>query len=189
MVKLQLAIFASGSGSNAVNIINHFNNDNRVDVSFIYTNKSDAPIIEKARSMSVDVIVGDNAKSNDGDYLLDICKKVDFIILAGFLRKIPEKVISAFSDRIINVHPSLLPKYGGKGMYGANVHKAVIEAKENLSGITIHYVNEEFDKGRIIAQFSTALSQEDDATDVQRKVQVLEQDYFPVVIEKELLRK
>lgn len=189
MSKVQLAIFASGSGSNAVNIINHFKNDERVDVSFIYTNKSDAPIIEKAKALGQNVVVGNNVKSDDGKFLVDLCRMADFIVLAGFLRKIPKELIEKYAEKIINVHPSLLPKYGGKGMYGANVHKAVKENKEEMSGITIHYVNEEFDKGRIIAQFSTALNQGDTIEEIQQKVQKLEQDYFPIVLEKELLRK
>ncbi len=189
MTKIKLALFASGSGSNALNIIDHFSNHSSVEIGFVLTNKNDAPVIEKANVKGVEVLVFSNDEVADGEFLSKVCleKGINFIILAGYLRKIPAELLHNYSEKMINVHPALLPKFGGQGMYGNNVHKAVIDAKETETGITIHYVNEHFDEGRKIAQFHCALNETDTVESVQAKVQRLEHAYFPFVIEKTIL--
>jgi phosphoribosylglycinamide formyltransferase-1 len=189
MVKIKLALFASGSGSNALKIIDYFSSHPSVEVAFVLSNKKDAPIVEAAQKKGVKVHVFNNEEVADGDFLSKICLEegVDFIILAGYLRKIPEQLLVNYSDKIINVHPALLPKYGGKGMYGKHVHESVLKNKEKETGITIHYVNENFDEGRIIAQFHCTVFEEDTLKSVQDKIQYLEHSYFSVVIEKTIM--
>ena len=179
MSKTRLAIFASGKGSNALNIINHFNGNPEIEVAFILSNKKDAPILEHAKSAGVQTY----------SFLSSFCQEqnIDFIILAGYLRLIPAELIENFSNKIINIHPSLLPKFGGKGMYGSNVHNAVIEAKETSTGISIHFVNSEFDSGRLIAQFTCEVQNADTLEIIQNKIHLLEQAYYPIVIEKTIL--
>lgn len=189
MEKKRVAIFASGSGSNAMNLITHFNGHSAIEVAFVMTNNSDAGIIEKAEEAGVDVVVLSNEDVSKSEILLSICDEanVSWIVLAGYLRLVPAAFIHHFENRIINLHPSLLPKYGGKGMYGQHVHKAVVENGERESGITIHFVNSEFDKGRIIAQFRCAVLEEDTYSDVDRKIRILEQSYLPTVVERTIL--
>jgi phosphoribosylglycinamide formyltransferase 1 len=184
MAKIKLALFASGSGSNALKIMDFFSDSTEVEVTFLLCNKKDAPIVKLAGDKQIEVFVFSNEEVENGFFLVDFCqkKKIDVIILAGYLRKIPSKLIQNFPERIINIHPSLLPKHGGKGMYGKFVHEAVLKNKDTETGITIHFVNEEFDKGRIIAQYSCAVSSEDTLEDVQRKIQELEHTYFSEVI-------
>ncbi len=185
----RVAIFASGSGSNAMNLIQHFKGHSSVEIAFVLTNNSSAGIIEKAESVGIKTIVFSNAQVNQGDVLRDLCKEenISWIVLAGYLRLVPADFIDAYENRIINLHPALLPKFGGKGMFGQHVHRAVVESGETESGITIHFVNSEFDKGRIIAQFRCGVNTEDTAADVDRKIRVLEQNYLPTVIEKTIL--
>jgi phosphoribosylglycinamide formyltransferase-1 len=189
MKMIRLAIFASGTGSNAINIIQFFKASATVEVVFVLSNKSDARIVTTAKEEGVDVKVVSNQQVEDATTLLELCQtnQIDFIILAGFLRKIPEQLIAAFPDRIINIHPALLPKYGGKGMYGANVHKAVLENKETESGITIHYVNAEFDKGEIIAQFKCEIGENETLETLQSKIHQLEHANFPTVIKNTIV--
>jgi len=189
MVKIKLALFASGSGSNALKIIDYFSFHPSIEVAFVLSNKKDAPIVEAAQKKGVKVHVFNNEEVADGDFLSKICLEegVGFIILAGYLRKIPQQLLVNYSDKIINVHPALLPKYGGKGMYGKHVHEAVLKNKETETGITIHYVNENFDEGRIIAQFHCAVFKEDTLKSIQNKIQYLEHSYFSVVIEKTIM--
>lgn len=189
MIKTRLALFASGAGSNALNIIDHFKNNERIEVAFVLTNRIDAQVIEASKKKFIPTIVLDNIQVADGEFLSDLCKKekIDFIILAGYLRLIPKKFIEYFPERIVNVHPALLPKFGGKGMYGENVHLAVLEKKETESGITIHFIDEHFDQGRIIAQFYCEIDSEETLTTLKKKIQVLEHSYFPLVIEKTIL--
>lgn len=186
MRKKRVAIFASGSGSNAMNLINHFNGHTNTEISFVLTNNSNAGIIQTAKQESVEMIVLSNEDVAQGDVLLSICEEaeIDWIVLAGYLRLVPADLINAYEGRIINLHPALLPKFGGKGMYGQHVHQAVVESRETESGITIHFVNSEFDKGRIIAQFKCEVKRQDTAEDVDRKIRILEQSYLPTVIEK-----
>jgi phosphoribosylglycinamide formyltransferase-1 len=189
MTKIKLALFASGSGSNAINIIDHFSNHPSVEIGFVLSNKQEAPIVEKAKLKGVKVLVFSNDEVADGNFLSKVCleNEIHFIVLAGYLRKIPAELLQNYAEKMINVHPALLPKFGGQGMYGNNVHKAVLEAKENETGITIHFVNEHFDEGRMIAQFHCALNNTDTVESIQAKVQNLEHAYFPIVIEKTIL--
>ena len=189
MKKIKLAIFASGAGSNALNIINYFADHSSIEIVFVLTNNKDAIVIEKARLKGVEVVIFSNDEVADGNLLsnLSLKKEIDYIILAGYLRKIPTELLKNYSGKIINLHPALLPKFGGKGMYGNNVHKAVLEAKAIETGITIHFVNEHFDEGKIIAQFYCVINEKDTIESITSKVQKLEHTYFPLVIEKTIL--
>ena len=189
MGKIKIAIFASGKGSNAINIISFFKNHNLIQVSFVLSYKANAPVLNSAKKIGVETKCYNKKLTEDGEFLTQVCKtaKIDWIILAGYLKLIPEKVISTYKDKIINIHPSLLPKYGGKGMYGLNVHKEVLKNKEKESGITIHFVNEKFDEGRIIAQFYCEIKPEDTLLEVEQKIKMLEQKYFPTIIQKSIL--
>lgn len=189
MDKKRVAIFASGSGSNAMNLIHHFKGHSSIEVAFVLTNNSSAGIIEKAEGIGVKTIVLSNAEVAKGDVLKSLCEQenIHWIVLAGYLRLVPAGFINSYENRIINLHPALLPKFGGKGMFGQHVHRAVVESGETESGITIHFVNSEFDKGRIIAQFRCSVKAEDTASDLDRKIRVLEQSYLPTVVEKTIL--
>jgi phosphoribosylglycinamide formyltransferase-1 len=185
MIQQKIAIFASGAGSNALNIIDYFKGNEQIEIAFILSNNEKAGIINFAREGGTKVIVCSNSDVESENFLKDLCLEngIDYIILAGFLRKIPQDLIIQFPEKIINIHPSLLPKFGGSGMYGKNVHIAVIEKKESTTGISIHFVNAEYDKGRIIAQFSCELSQNETLESVQAKIHGLEMENFPRVIE------
>ncbi len=184
-----MAIFASGQGSNALNIIAHFENHPEIEITFVLSNRADAKVLEEAKKLGVDTLHFENSKVEDGPFMTALCAShhIDFIVLAGYLRKIPELLIDHYPERIFNIHPALLPKFGGAGMYGKFVHEAVISGKETETGISIHYVNAEFDSGRIIAQFRCLVEPHDTLEEVTQKVQQLEQAYFPVVIEKTIL--
>ena len=190
MEKKRLAIFASGSGSNAINLIKHFDEHPMIETAFVLTNNAKAGIIDKAERAGVKIIVLTNTDVSSSTVLDSICKEenVSWIVLAGYLRLVPSNFIDRFENKIINLHPALLPKFGGKGMFGQNVHRAVVESGEKESGITIHFVNKEFDKGQIIAQFRCNVSQEDSAEDIDKKIRVLEQSYLPVVVENTILK-
>jgi phosphoribosylglycinamide formyltransferase-1 len=181
-----IALFASGTGSNAVRIIEHFGTAGTAVVSLLVCNRPDAPVVEKVRALGIEVLVMDNASFESGLTLLQELdyRGIDWIVLAGFLRKLPVNLINGYRDRIINIHPALLPKFGGKGMYGMHVHRAVVEARETETGISIHLVNEEFDKGRILAQYSVALDDTDTPESVALKVRELEHRYFPYIVEQ-----
>ena len=182
----RIVIFASGSGTNAENIIKHFQGNGLAKVIQVLSNKKDAKVLEKAERLGIASSSFSKSDLHESktiyDLMLDL--KPDLIVLAAFLLKFPEDVISAFPNKIINVHPALLPKYGGKGMYGANVHKAVVANKEVESGITIHYVNEHYDEGNIIFQANTKIENIDTFEDVAAKIHLLEQKHFPLVIEQ-----
>lgn len=180
-----LVILASGNGSNAQNIAEYFADHNDVNVTSVATNKADAGVIKRAEKLDIPVLVFSKSDLLDPSKLTAILKKMnpDLIILAGFLLQIPEHFIETFPNRIVNIHPALLPKFGGKGMYGMNVHKAVKEAGEEKTGITIHFVNENYDEGEIVFQASTDLSPNDSATDIANKIHALEQEHFPKVID------
>lgn len=184
---INAAIFASGEGTNADNLITYFKNDTRIKIKLVITNRDDAGVIKKAEDHKKTVqIISKEALTNYTDQIIEFLKgeKIDLIILAGFLLKIPEKLVQAFPDKIVNIHPALLPNYGGKGMYGMKVHEAVIANKDKESGITIHYVNEEYDKGRIILQVKCEIGTNDTAQDLAQKVHALEYEHFPKAIEK-----
>lgn len=182
----RIVIFASGSGTNAENIIKHFQNNGLAKVIHVLSNKKDAKVLKRATSLGVANSSFEKTDLLENLNIHDFLKKLqpDLIVLAGFLLKFPESIISTFPDKIINVHPALLPKYGGKGMYGANVHKAVVANNEDESGITIHYVNEHYDEGNIIFQASTQVLKTDTFEDVAAKIHTLEQKHFPLVIEQ-----
>lgn len=182
----RILIFASGNGSNAENIIKYFKENNKAEVTHVFSNKINAKVLDRAISHNVKALHFDRESLYQSNDVLHIIKDAnpDLIVLAGFLWKFPENIISEYPDKIINVHPALLPNYGGKGMYGMNVHKAVVKNKEPFSGITIHYVNEHYDEGGIIFQAQTALAATDTPEDVASKIHVLEHKHFPEVIEK-----
>ncbi len=182
-----VAIFASGEGTNAENLFKYFANDTRVKIKLLITNKDNAGVIAKAEKYKKNVqIVSKEALENYTSQIIEFLKveKIDLIILAGFLLKIPDAFVKAFPNKIINIHPALLPKYGGKGMYGLNVHKAVIQNKDVESGITIHFVNEEYDKGEIILQAKCNLEANETPETLSRKIRELEFEYLPKAIEK-----
>jgi phosphoribosylglycinamide formyltransferase-1 len=184
----KLVLFASGSGSNAENIISHFNKGSFAQVVAVFSNKADSGVLEKAKKHNVPVVVFSKEELYDGSVLKKLGRfSPDLIVLAGFLLKFPTDIITDYSHRIINIHPALLPKYGGKGMYGLNVHKAILQNKETETGISIHYVNEQYDEGNIIFQESVAVSDCISAEEIATKVHALEHEHFPLVIEK-LLR-
>lgn len=189
MSKKRLAIFASGTGSNALNLIKYFKNNDHIEIAFILSNKEDAGIVDSAKEEGIEVIVINNSQASDAAFLIDMCNTnaIDWIILAGYLRLIPNDFVRLFDRRMVNLHPSLLPKYGGKGMHGRNVHEAVLLNKEKETGITIHFVNEKFDEGEIIAQFHCALSDDPTMNEVEGKIRLLEQSYLPVVVEKTII--
>jgi len=187
----KIAIFASGSGTNAENIIKWFNNKTYLaEVAFVVTNNPKAGVINRCKRLSIPVFVINNVDFENGKSLINFLKKneIDWIVLAGFLRKINPNLIDEFADRIINVHPALLPNYGGKGMYGHFVHEAVIKAKEKESGITIHFVNQNYDEGAIFFQAKCILADGETADTLAAKIHSLEQAHFPKVLEQ-LLRK
>lgn len=184
-----IVLFASGSGSNVENIVQYFHNKPNVTIASVLTNKRDAKVLDRCNRLNISSLCFNKIAFQETDCVLDIlkCTDPDLIVLAGFLWKIPEKIIKAFPNKLINIHPALLPKYGGKGMYGDKVHKAVKENRETESGITIHYVNENYDEGAIIHQTKTKIRPEDTANDIAAKVHALEYEHFPRVIEQLLL--
>ena len=186
-----LAIFASGAGSNAKKIIEHFEKNELAKVVLIVCNKPEAGVIEIAKQHNIDtLIIERNNFFNEGAYVTELkSRQIDFIVLAGFLWKIPSALIQAYPNKIINIHPALLPKYGGKGMYGNYVHEAVVLAGEKESGITIHYVDEHYDHGNIIFQATCPIIEGDSASLVAQKIHVLEHLHYPFIIEDVLKSK
>jgi phosphoribosylglycinamide formyltransferase-1 len=180
----RLAILASGSGSNAEKIMEHFQNSKIAEIALVASNKSDAFVLERAKKFDVPTFTF-SRKEMDAGVLLEKLQEenIDWVILAGFLLKIPVELTRAFPDRMVNIHPALLPKYGGKGMYGSFVHEAVKAAGDTETGITIHLVNENYDEGRIVFQASTPLTSEDTTDSIAEKVHALEHKHFPEVIE------
>ena len=182
-----IAIFVSGAGSNAKNLIHFFSH--KQTIKLILSEKSN-PVLEKlCIDANIRFLQIDRVQSADADFLIEICHqhKIQLIVLAGFLKKIPEKLIQQYPEQIVNIHPSLLPKFGGKGMYGDHVHNAVIESQEKNSGITIHLVNEEYDKGKILSQFSVPVAQNETVETLREKIKKLEHTHFPQVIQNLLL--
>lgn len=181
-----IAIFASGSGTNAENIIKHFKTSKKAKIVLVLSNKKDAYVLERAKRLGINTFVFNRNDFYNSDVVVNklISNKIDFIVLAGFLWLVPENLINKFEWKIINIHPALLPKYGGKGMYGERVHKAVVENHETESGITIHYVNHLYDSGDIIFQAKCEVKPEDTPEMVASKVHALEYEYFPKVIEE-----
>lgn len=185
---INIAIFASGSGSNAENITNYFKERKDVSIRLIISNKKDAYVHQRAVRMGIDSVTFSKNSFENTDEVLNCLEKneIDFIVLAGFLLKVPQNIIEAYPQKIVNVHPALLPKFGGKGMYGDNVHKAVVAAGELESGITIHYINENYDEGNVIYQAKCDVLPVDTYEDVAEKVHQLEYLHFPEIIDKVL---
>ncbi|TXH21755.1 MAG: phosphoribosylglycinamide formyltransferase [Chitinophagaceae bacterium] len=189
--KINIAIFASGTGSNAQKIISHFEHNELIHIALIVSNKADAGVLNIANAAKIPSIVIERNQFMKGDGYVNTLQKhdIEWIILAGFLWKVPETLISAFPQKIINIHPALLPKYGGKGMYGHFVHEAVVANKEKESGITIHFIDEHYDHGAHIFQAKCEIQEQDTAEIVAKKVLALEHQYFPTIIEKTILSK
>jgi len=181
---IQIAIFASGNGTNAKNIISHLGNISNLHVSLIVSDKENAGIHDVASNNNIPIFVIPKYDINIGEEILRTLQshQIDFIVLAGYLKKVPVNILQTFSRNVINIHPALLPKYGGKGMYGKHVHEAVIENKESESGITIHYVDEIYDNGEIILQEKCSISENDTAETLAEKIHQLEYAHYPEVI-------
>lgn len=181
-----IAIFVSGSGTNCENIIKYFQDSKDIRIKLVLSNKADAYALVRAQKLGIDTCVVPKAKFNTPDHLMPILEQygINFIVLAGFLLFIPDFLINAFPRRMINLHPALLPKFGGKGMWGHHVHEAVKAAGETETGMTIHWVSSEIDGGEIIVQYKTPLSPNDTADDIAAKEHLLEMKYFPKAIEK-----
>jgi phosphoribosylglycinamide formyltransferase-1 len=185
----KIAIFASGGGTNAAKIIDFFGNRADISVDFVVSNKATAGVLSIAKEGAIDSLVFTRDQFlNEANDLLEILRsrKIDFLVLAGFLLKLPEVLVSSYEGRILNIHPSLLPEFGGKGMYGDNVHKAVLEAGKSKTGITIHQVNNEYDRGEIVFQEEVAITESETLESLKKKIQVLEHKNFPQVIESEI---
>lgn len=183
---MKLAIFASGSGSNAQRIAEYFENHSNISIDVILTNNKDAYVIERAKKLNIPYIVFNRKDFYETDtvYAELLSRNIDYIILAGFLWLVPARIIQTYNGRILNIHPALLPAYGGKGMYGEFVHKAVVANNEKCSGITIHYVNEHYDKGDIIFQAKCDVTPDDTSDSLAAKIHTLEYEHFPRVIEE-----
>jgi phosphoribosylglycinamide formyltransferase-1 len=181
-----IAIFASGAGSNAQKIIDHFRGSSLAKVTLILSNKAEAGIFKIAEKEQIPAILIDKEQFFRGDTYIKLLQeaKTDLVVLAGFLWKVPANLVAAYPNRIINIHPALLPKFGGKGMYGHFVHEAVLAAGEKESGITIHYVNEKYDDGGVILQERCTVTVEDTPESLARKVQALEHQWFPLIVER-----
>ena len=183
---INIAIFVSGSGSNCENIIKYFADSERVNCALVVSNKADAYALVRAEKLGVPTAVAPKPELNDPQVMMPLLQKYDiqFIVLAGFLPLVPNFLVEAFPRKIINIHPALLPKYGGKGMWGHHVHEAVKAAGETETGMTVHYVTPVCDSGEIIAQYRVALSPEDTADDIAEKEHLLEMEHFPHIVEQ-----
>jgi len=187
----KIAIFASGSGSNAENIVKYFNKHQK-DVDFLFlTNNSKAFVNERAQKLGIDIINFTKEEFTKTSNIVNILQEFDcdLIVLAGFLWLIPDNLVSTYKNKIINIHPALLPKYGGKGMYGAKIHEAVYNNKESETGITIHYVDSNYDEGKIISQISVGIDKNDTPANIEAKIHELEYLHYPMVIEKLLTER
>ena len=181
----KIVVFASGSGTNAENIIKYFAKTKTGNVVAVFTNNRNARVLERAKTYELPAKIFSKEQLFEGEVLRKLNEiQPDLIVLAGFLLKLPANIIAAYPDKIINIHPALLPKYGGTGMYGMHIHKAIVANKENETGITIHFVNENYDEGNIIFQQNVVLAGDETAEEVAHKIHDLEQKYFPTVIEE-----
>lgn len=184
-----IVLFASGSGTNAENIALFFKDNPDVEVSYVFSNRSNAGVLDRAKSLNIRTFVFDRNMFFESDEVLNLLSEIspDLIVLAGFLWLVPQKIVKAFPNRIVNIHPALLPGYGGKGMYGDRVHQAVIDNGEKESGITIHYVNEKYDEGNIIFQGKCPVEKDDTPESLAEKIHQLEYKYYPRVIKQLLM--
>ena len=182
----RIVIFASGSGSNAENLIKFFHNRDNASVIQVLSNNPHAKVLDRCKKLKVSALTFNKVALTKTDDVLNILKasQPDLIVLAGFLWKLPDNILNEFFNKVINVHPALLPKFGGKGMYGMHVHEAVVANKEKETGITIHYVNEHYDEGAVIFQAKCEVTASDSADDVAAKIHELEMEHFPLVVEK-----
>ena len=182
----RIAIFASGTGSNAKKIIEYFKNNNDIEVALVVSNKAEAKVLDMASSFNIATTVIDKAIFKKENAFLPLLqqKNITFVVLAGFLWLIPNYLIKAFPNRIVNIHPALLPDFGGKGMYGMHVHRAVKKSGNKETGITIHYVNERYDEGEIVFQAQTSIESSDTPETIAKKVQSLEHQFFAPIIEQ-----
>ncbi len=181
---IKIAIFASGTGSNTKKVIEYFGNSPMAKVELVVSNKPSAGVLQIAKDWHIDTLIIEREQFYNGDHYINVLKeKIDFIVLAGFLWKIPSALIDAFPRKIINIHPALLPKYGGKNMFGNNVHEAVIASGDEVSGITIHYIDEHYDQGDIIFQAYTNVVRGESAAMLAKKIHALEHEHYPKVIE------
>ena len=182
----RIVIFASGSGTNAQRITEYFSVTNVARVVTIFSNRGDAYVLQRAKNMKVPAVVFNRTDFYDNDTILDYLRSInpDIIVLAGFLWKVPEKIVAAFPNAIVNIHPALLPNYGGAGMYGQHVHRAVIENREKQSGISIHYVNENYDEGAMIFQASCDVKEDDTPDTLAQRIHALEYEHYPRIIEQ-----
>ena len=182
----RIVIFASGNGSNAENLIKFFHNSDSASVIQVLSNNPYAKVLDRAKNLNISALSFNKIAFTETNDVLNLLKSTrpDLIILAGFLWKFPEHILKEFPNMVINIHPALLPKFGGKGMFGMNVHKAVVSQKETETGISIHYVNENYDEGAIVFQAQCNVLPKDDADDVAKKIQKLEMEHFPKVVEK-----
>lgn len=187
----RIVLFASGSGSNVENIFNHFKDRNDVEIVCVLSNNKEAKVFERCERLKLSALYFNRQAFSKSDFILNMLLGLnpDLIVLAGFLWKIPERITSSFNQKIINIHPALLPKYGGKGMYGMHVHNAILANKESETGITIHYVNPNYDEGAIIHQSRTSIDKTDSAQDIATKVHQLEYAHFPKVIDTILFKE
>lgn len=187
--KINLAIFASGNGTNAENIVQYFSENINVQVVATFVNNKNAGVIERMNKLYIPVFLFDTETLYQSDKILEVLveNNIDFIVLAGFLKLIPEKIVEKFQDKIINIHPALLPKYGGKGMFGQKVHEQVIKNNDSVSGITIHTVNKDYDKGVVLFQALCRIEKTDNADTLAAKIHLLEYRYFPQIIEAWLM--
>jgi phosphoribosylglycinamide formyltransferase-1 len=185
-----IAIFASGSGTNAENLIRYFSNKNSARVSLVLSNRAEAQVLKRAAALNVNTVFFDREELYKNQTVLEYLTmyNIDFIVLAGFLWLIPDNILKTYEKRIVNIHPALLPAYGGKGMYGDAVHKAVIANHEIVSGITIHYVNSLYDEGDIIFQAECAVDPSDTAETLAAKIHALEYEHFPRVVENLMVK-
>jgi len=181
----KVLLFASGAGSNVENIIQYFKNHHDIIVVGVFTNNPNAKVLDKAKRHNVPTLIFNKEQLTDGFVMDKIAElKPDLIVLAGFLWKMPKEIVKAYPNKIINIHPALLPKYGGKGMYGIKVHQTVLENKEKETGITIHYVNEHYDEGEFIFQQKVAIEDCKTPEEIVNKIHELEHKHFPIIIEK-----
>ncbi|MEC3906029.1 phosphoribosylglycinamide formyltransferase [Tamlana sp. 2201CG12-4] len=182
----RIVIFASGSGTNAENLIKFFHNSDNASVIQVFSNNSHAKVLERAKKLKVSAFSFNRIAISKTNDVLNVLKasQPDLIVLAGYLWKFPDNILNEFPNKVVNIHPALLPKYGGKGMYGMHVHEAVVANKETETGITIHYVNEHYDEGAIIFQAKCHVTPTDTAEDVAAKIHELEMEHFPKVVEK-----
>ena len=188
--KIRIAVFASGNGSNTERLAEYFMEHDQIEISLICCNNPKAYVLDRAKRLNIPTCLFDRPAFYESTYILDVLKrhKIDWIVLAGFLWLIPENILKAYTNRIVNIHPALLPAYGGKGMYGSRVYEAVLAADEKQSGITIHYVNEKYDEGSIIFQATCPVDANDSPELLAQKIHQLEYEYYQEVIEKLVLQ-